>query len=85
MATNTIFEEKYKEDMEDEPEVESDWDWKKDPELMALLVEGVPRILKKVDKDGEEIPDKKYAYVPAGNGSWGNLMKVDPCGHQTMA
>merc|ERR1740139_910119 len=48
------------------------------------MVEGVPRVLAQIDKDGNEVAPKRYAYVPAGNGSWATVMKVDPCGHQTM-
>ena len=48
---------------------------------MALMVEGVPRSLAQVDENGNEVVEKKYAYMPDGKGTWGNLMKVDPCGH----
>ena len=61
-------------------------DWRKDPQLAALLVEGVPQVLKPtVDENGEALPEKKYAYVPAGTGQWAKLKKVDPCGHEIDA
>ena len=75
--------------MSNEEEVTSvNDDWRNDPtfaELLPLLVEGIPqKLAPTVDENGAPLPPKKYAYVPAGNGSWAKVMNVDPCGHQTM-